>query len=75
MKSWVKVGKSCISSFIESILSLTVGWYCIMTRIKVLKDEIRKPYFLKLKQFLWDEGLQNSNNDPVTVKIFPPGEF
>ena len=75
VKSWVKVGKSCISSFIESILSLTVGWYCIMTRIKVLKDEIRKPYFLKLKQFLWDEGVRTSSDTPATVKIFPPREF
>ena len=44
-------------------------------RIKVLKDEIRKPYFLKLKQFLWDEGVRTSDDTPVTVKIFPPREF
>ena len=46
-----------------------------VTRIKVLKDEIKKPYFLKLKQFLWDEGVRTSNDTPSTVKIFPPREF
>ena len=46
-----------------------------MTRINVLKDEIKKPYFLKLKEFLWDEGVRTSNDTPATVKIFPPREF
>ena len=46
-----------------------------MTRIKVLKDEIKKPYFLKLKEFLWDEGVRTSNDTPATVKIFPLREF
>ncbi|KAF8802542.1 uracil-DNA glycosylase [Phlegmacium glaucopus] len=42
--------------------------------IKVLKDEIKKPYFLKLKQFLWNEGVRTSesNDTPAKVKIFPP---
>lgn len=46
-----------------------------IVRIKVLKDEIKKPYFLKLKLFLWDEGVRTSNDTPVTIKIFPPGKF
>ncbi|CAE6444873.1 unnamed protein product [Rhizoctonia solani] len=37
---------------------------------KVLKDELTKPYFIKLKQFLWEEGVK----DPETLctKIYPP---
>ncbi|KAF8624543.1 hypothetical protein AX15_005846 [Amanita polypyramis BW_CC] len=38
--------------------------------LKVLKDEIRKPYFLKLKQFLWNEGVQWPEV-PKNLKVFP----
>ncbi|CCO36857.1 uracil-DNA glycosylase [Rhizoctonia solani AG-1 IB] len=39
---------------------------------KVLKDELTKPYFIKLKQFLWEEGIK----DPETLctKIYPPAK-
>ncbi|KAF8756527.1 Uracil-DNA glycosylase [Rhizoctonia solani] len=39
---------------------------------KVLQDELTKPYFIKLKQFLWEEGIK----DPETLctKIYPPAK-
>ncbi|KAF8742665.1 hypothetical protein AX14_002895 [Amanita brunnescens Koide BX004] len=39
--------------------------------LKVLKDEIRKPYFLDLKRFLWKEGVQWPEI-PKNLKVFPP---
>jgi len=40
--------------------------------LKVLKDEIQKPYFLSLKKFLWEEGVKGANNTPKSCKIYPP---
>ncbi|KAI5122533.1 hypothetical protein M0805_005260 [Coniferiporia weirii] len=37
--------------------------------LKVLKDEIKKTYFINLKKFLWSEGVKGP--DDVTNKIFP----
>ena len=38
-------------------------------RLKVLKDELKKPYFISLKKFLWSEGVKG----PAvrTKDIFP----
>ena len=35
-----------------------------------MKDEIRKPYFLDLKRFLWKEGVQWPEI-PRNLKVFP----
>jgi len=43
------------------------------TWLKVLSEEIRQPYFLKLKRFLWEEGVQGATEQSVgSPKIFPP---
>ncbi|KAG6850686.1 hypothetical protein H0H93_009844 [Arthromyces matolae] len=39
--------------------------------LKLLKDEIKKPYFISLKQFLWDEGVKGPDNSPVKLRIYP----
>jgi len=45
-------------------------------QLKVLSEEIRKPYFLKLKRFLWEEGVQGATEQSVgSPKIFPPRAF
>ncbi|KAH9928692.1 uracil-DNA glycosylase-like protein [Fomitopsis serialis] len=38
---------------------------------KMLKDEIRKPYFLKLKQFLYDAGVHGAKDSAPNLKIYP----
>lgn len=40
-----------------------------------LSKELEKPYFLKLKQFLWDEGVRGVGAAEVKgrKKVFPPG--
>jgi len=37
--------------------------------LKLLKDEIKKPYFISLKRFLWEEGVTSA--DVKNLKIFP----
>ncbi|BGO95840.1 uracil DNA glycosylase [Rhodotorula toruloides] len=38
-----------------------------------LRDEIRKPYFLDLKRFLWKEGLKGEKDrEGGKLKVFPP---
>jgi uracil-DNA glycosylase len=39
--------------------------------LKVLKDEIRKPYFISLKEFLWKEGVQGDDSAP-NLQVYPP---
>ncbi|KAF9466529.1 uracil-DNA glycosylase [Collybia nuda] len=39
--------------------------------LKVLKDEIRKPYFISLKKFLWAEGVRGPDDTPKSVKVYP----
>ncbi|KAG5651739.1 hypothetical protein H0H81_007592 [Sphagnurus paluster] len=39
--------------------------------LKVLKDEIKKPYFIALKKFLWEEGVKGPDDTPATLKIYP----
>lgn len=36
-------------------------------------NRLRSPYFLKLKRFLWSEGVRNSHE--ASKNIFPPGEY
>lgn len=45
---------------------LTLG-----ARLKVLKEEIRKQYFLKLKQFLWDQGVKGAEDSSKSLKVYP----
>ncbi|KII89751.1 hypothetical protein PLICRDRAFT_108541 [Plicaturopsis crispa FD-325 SS-3] len=40
--------------------------------LKVLKDEIKKPYFLQLKRFLWEEGVRGANDSDINLKVYPP---
>jgi uracil-DNA glycosylase len=37
----------------------------------LLKDEIKKPYFIALKRFLWDEGVRGADDSPKTLKVYP----
>ncbi|CAE6418395.1 hypothetical protein ACGC1H_005080 [Rhizoctonia solani] len=39
---------------------------------KVLQDELTKPYFIKLKQFLWEEGVRDA--ETLCTKIYPPAK-
>ncbi|EPQ52742.1 uracil-DNA glycosylase [Gloeophyllum trabeum ATCC 11539] len=40
-----------------------------MSWLKLLKDEIKKPYFLALKRFLWEEGVTSA--DAKGHSVFP----
>lgn len=39
--------------------------------LKLLKDEIKKPYFINLKQFLWDAGIKGMDDIPRNVYPSP----
>jgi uracil-DNA glycosylase len=39
--------------------------------LKVLKDEIRKPYFNLLKEFLWKEGVHGPDDSAEDLKVYP----
>lgn len=39
--------------------------------LKVLKDEIKKPYFITLKQFLWKEGVHGPDDSAENLNIYP----
>ncbi|KZT73084.1 uracil-DNA glycosylase [Daedalea quercina L-15889] len=39
--------------------------------LKLLKDEIRKPYFLKLKRFLYDAGVHGTKDSAPSLRIYP----
>ncbi|KAI0261506.1 uracil-DNA glycosylase-like protein [Gloeopeniophorella convolvens] len=40
--------------------------------LKILKDELTKPYFLALKEFLWAEGVHGPDDSAPGLKIYPP---
>lgn len=40
-------------------------------RLKVLKDEVKKPYFITLKQFLWKEGVHGPDDSAESLNIYP----
>lgn len=72
-KPWARAGKFLLSvpahiggGVPES--NLTSFW---TSRLKILKDEIRKPYFIKLKRFLREQGVKASNNSAKNLKIYP----
>ncbi|KAI9512991.1 uracil-DNA glycosylase-like protein [Russula earlei] len=39
--------------------------------LKVLKDEIKKPYFISLKEFLWKEGVRGPDDSEHDLKVYP----
>ncbi|TDL25619.1 uracil-DNA glycosylase [Rickenella mellea] len=39
--------------------------------LKILKDEIKKPYFIGLKTFLWNEGVRSPDDESNSSKIYP----
>ncbi|KAG8757010.1 hypothetical protein FRC12_010411 [Ceratobasidium sp. 428] len=44
--------------------TLGLSWF------KILKDELKKPSFIKLKEFLWEEGVQGK--DKLCPTVYPP---
>lgn len=46
-----------------------------MFRLKLLTDEIRQPYFLKLKRFLREQGVKGPDDTAANVKVYPAREF
>src|ERR1700722_17856874 len=49
--------------------------YLTSRRLKLLKDEIKKPYFISLKRFLWEEGVRGADDSPNTLKVYPSRQF
>ncbi|KAI0661566.1 uracil-DNA glycosylase [Cubamyces menziesii] len=43
-----------------------------MSWLKVLKDEIRQPYFLQLKKFLREQGVKGPDGSAPNLKVYPP---
>jgi len=39
--------------------------------LKLLKDEIKKPYFISLKRFLWEQGVRGPDEIPTTLTVCP----
>jgi len=39
--------------------------------LKLLKDEIKKPYFIALKRFLWQEGVKGADDSPKSLTVYP----
>ena len=44
-------------------------------RLKMLKDEIRKPYFIALKDFLWKEGVKGPDDSQKPLQVYPAGKL
>ncbi|KAF8907334.1 uracil-DNA glycosylase-like protein [Gymnopilus junonius] len=42
--------------------------------LKVLKDEIKRPYFIALKEFLWKEGVRGIGDIPSMLRVYPPAK-
>lgn len=42
-----------------------------LSRLKVLKDEIRKPYFIKLKKFLYEQGVKSVGDSAPSLRVYP----
>ncbi|KAG6330836.1 hypothetical protein ID866_8252 [Astraeus odoratus] len=66
-----------LSEYIESIPEderhlLKLECECMgKSWLKLLKDEIRKPYFLSLKKFLWAEGVRGPDDIVESLKVYP----
>ncbi|KAG9315262.1 uracil-DNA glycosylase-like protein [Chiua virens] len=43
--------------------------------LKLLKEEIKKPYFISLKKFLWEEGVRGPDDDIKSLKVYPARKF
>ena len=71
---WAKAGESfpCCGVFVTSCPKHNRH---ISLRLKVLKDEIRKPYFISLKEFLWAQGVKGAENSPKSLKVYPAREY
>lgn len=41
------------------------------SRLKILKEEIKKPYFISLKKFLWEEGVHGPDDSTKSLKVYP----
>lgn len=41
----------------------------------MLKDEIKQPYFIALKRFLWQEGVRGPDDSPQPYKVYPSREY
>ncbi|KAG2341364.1 uracil-DNA glycosylase [Suillus weaverae] len=39
--------------------------------LKLLKEEIKKPYFISLKKFLWEEGVHGPDESAQNLKVYP----
>ncbi|KAG1791722.1 uracil-DNA glycosylase-like protein [Suillus plorans] len=39
--------------------------------LKLLKEEIKKPYFISLKKFLWEEGVHGPDESAKNLKVYP----
>ncbi|KAH9983086.1 uracil-DNA glycosylase [Russula compacta] len=39
--------------------------------LKVLKDEIKKPYFISLKEFLWKGGVHGPDDSAQDLQVYP----
>ncbi|KAI6155576.1 uracil-DNA glycosylase-like protein [Pisolithus tinctorius] len=39
--------------------------------LKLLKDEIKKPYFIALKKFLWEAGVRGPDDSVKGLKVYP----
>ncbi|KAF8842065.1 uracil-DNA glycosylase [Paxillus ammoniavirescens] len=66
-----------LSQFLESIPEkhrhvLELECQCMgKSWLKVLKDEVKKPYFVALKQFLWEEGVKGPDENTNNLKVYP----
>ena len=61
---WAKAGKLNVSPN-------TASCDRMHSRLKLLKDEIKKSYFLQLKRFLWEEGVHGAEDSPTPAKVYP----
>ncbi|KAG7089842.1 hypothetical protein E1B28_011487 [Marasmius oreades] len=39
--------------------------------LKLLQDEIKKPYFISLKRFLWGKGVKGLDDSAASLNVFP----
>ncbi|KAI6039799.1 uracil-DNA glycosylase-like protein [Pisolithus marmoratus] len=39
--------------------------------LKLLKDEIKRPYFIALKKFLWEAGVRGADDSVKGLKVYP----
>lgn len=44
-------------------------------RLKLLKEEIKKPYFISLKKFLWEEGVHGPDESAKNLRVYPSRMF